>query len=73
VTRRVSGATPTVKEAGVVRSGVMKDVMVKQTPLLEMESPSCASERRVEVAGKEIVRVVPFSGSVSRAETTKHC
>lgn len=58
--RSVSGDTPTVKVVGV------KAVMVRQVPLMEMESPRWASSRRK--VGVVIVRVVPVSGEGSRAE-----
>ena len=51
VRRRVSGAMPTLKEDGV------KDVMVRQVPLTEMESPRAASSRIAEAL--EIVMVQP--------------
>ena len=59
--RRVSGATPTVKDVG------LNVVIVRQVPLMAIESPSWASERKVEEAGL-MVRVVDVE-SFSRAET----
>ncbi len=58
--RRVSGATPTVKEVGV------KEVMVRQVPFMEMESPRWASSKRK--VGVVIVRVVPEEEEVEREE-----
>lgn len=50
VRRRVSGEMPTVKEVGV------KEVMVRQVPLMLMLSPRWASSR---MEGQEMVRDVP--------------
>lgn len=63
VRRRVSGATPTTKVEAV------KEVTVRQVPLMLMESPSWQSVRMS--AAPEMVRVVPVeaSGGV-REETT---
>jgi hypothetical protein len=64
VRRRVSGATPTVKEESV------KEVTVRQVPLTLMESPSLQSTRTG--AALEMVRVVPPDASEGlRAETTR--
>jgi hypothetical protein len=38
---------------------VVKEVTVRQTPLMAIESPRWASERREEVEGRVMVREVP--------------
>lgn len=52
---------------------VVKVTTVRQTPLTAMESPRWASERRVEVEGREMVREVPpvESEGLSSATTGK--
>jgi hypothetical protein len=47
---------PTVKD-GV--GDVVKEVTVRQTPLMAMESPRWASESKGEVGGRVMVREVP--------------
>ena len=66
VRRRVSGETPTVKWVGVVVevSSAVSEVMVRQVPFMEMESPRWASVRRG--VQEVMVRVVPVVGEVSR-------
>lgn len=68
--RRVSGATPTVKDGDGV---VVKVTTVRQTPLTAMESPSWQSERRVEVGGRVMVKEVPpvASEGLSSATTVR--
>jgi hypothetical protein len=63
VRRRVSGATPTTKVESV------KEVTVRQVPLMLMESPSWQSVRMS--AAPDMVREVPPEASeVSTVETT---
>jgi len=58
VRRRVSGETPTLNHnGGGPSSGGESSVMVRQMPLMEMESPSAASLRIVGHC--ESVREVP--------------
>lgn len=66
VRRRVSGAMPTVKVGG---AGV-KEVTVRQTPLMAMLSPRWQSVRRGEVDGREMVREVPPVWSVGLRSVT---
>ena len=68
VRRSVSGAIPTVNCVGV------KDVTVRQTPLMAMLSPRWASERRL-VEGRVMVREVPpvESEGLSSSTTGKGC
>jgi hypothetical protein len=54
-----------------VKAWLEKVTTVRQTPLMEMESPSWQSERRVEVAGRVMVRDVPPVLSLRfRSDTT---
>ncbi len=62
VRRRVSGATPTVKEEEV------KDVTVRQVPFTDILSPRWASSRTGEAL--EIVRVVPPSSEEGLSSET---
>lgn len=60
--RRVSGDMPTVNSLLADEEEGVKEVMVRQVPFMEMESPRWASWRRK--AGVEIVRVVPVGEGV---------
>jgi hypothetical protein len=64
---------PTVNcgdDAGDDACVLLKEVTVRQTPLMAIESPKCASESSGESGGREMVREVPPVASEGLSSAT---